>query len=311
MRPGSTGTLSMDLKQLEYFVRVAELGSFTKASMVLSVTQPTLSRYVRQLEVELRHNLFNRNGRGISLTEQGSLFLAHARGILEQINRARQQLEYMESSPSGRVVIGVPPIVGCILTTQLAGTFRKRFPNASLAIIEGKSWSIQEWLVLGRIDIGVWYSPAASPHIRITPLMDKDLCLISPAGSMPQKKTIDLKDLGLYPLILPGQPSTQRTLVETAAAKAGAELDVVLEVDGSRFILDLIDQGHGHAILPQYVMQESRFADRLQANLIVNPQLTTTLCYAVSSQRPLTRLAQATAELIESYLSAESEFAAR
>jgi LysR family nitrogen assimilation transcriptional regulator len=301
----------VDLKQLEYFVRVAELGSFTKASMVLSVTQPTLSRYVRQLEVELRHNLFNRNGRGISLTEQGSLFLAHAKGILEQCDRAQQQLAHTDGAPIGRVVIGLPPVVGCILTTHLVGTFRKQFPNASLAIIEGKSWSIQEWLVLGRIDIGVWYSPAASPRIQITPLMEKDLSLISRAGALPAKDTVSFKELRRYPLILPSHPSTQRTLMETAAAKAGTELDIVLEVDGSRFILELVNEGHGHAVLPLYVLEESGFGDRLQANPIVSPRLTTTLCYAVSTQRPMTRLAQATAKLIESYLDADSEFAAR
>ncbi|MCC6532603.1 MAG: LysR family transcriptional regulator [Burkholderiales bacterium] len=301
----------MDLKQLEYFVRVAELGSFTKAAMVISVAQPTLSRHVRQLEVELRHNLFNRNGRGISLTDQGSLFLAHARGILEQCDRARQQLDYMEDTPTGRVVIGVPPIVGRVLTTHLAGTFRERFPHASLAIIEGKSWSIQEWLVHGRVDIGVWYSPAPSPHIEITPLIEKHLWLISPAGALPDDATVDVRDLGRFPLILPSQPSTQRSLMEAAAAKAGTQLNVHLEVDGSSFILELVNQGHGHTTLPRYVMQESSYAGRLQANLIVRPELTTTLCYAVSSQRPMTRLAQATADLIETYLSADSEFAAR
>ena len=75
----------MDLKQLEYFVRVAELGSFTRASSVLDIAQPALSRQVRLLEVELRQNLLLRNGRGVTTTEAGKLLLEHGRGILHQV----------------------------------------------------------------------------------------------------------------------------------------------------------------------------------------------------------------------------------
>jgi LysR family nitrogen assimilation transcriptional regulator len=82
----------MDLKQLEYFVRVAELGSFTRASMSLDVAQPALSRQVRLLEVELRQNLLTRNGRGATLTEAGKLLLEHGRGILHQVQIARAAL---------------------------------------------------------------------------------------------------------------------------------------------------------------------------------------------------------------------------
>jgi len=76
----------MDLKQLEYFTRVAELGSFTQASHALDIAQPALSRQVRLLEVELRQNLLNRNGRGVTTTEAGKLLLDHCRGILHQID---------------------------------------------------------------------------------------------------------------------------------------------------------------------------------------------------------------------------------
>ncbi|MFZ9440589.1 MAG: LysR family transcriptional regulator, partial [Hylemonella sp.] len=82
----------MDLKQLEYFVRVAELGSFTRASGVLNIAQPALSRQVRLLEVELRQALLQRNGRGVTTTEAGRLLLEHGRGILHQVARAHEDL---------------------------------------------------------------------------------------------------------------------------------------------------------------------------------------------------------------------------
>ncbi|MEN9624294.1 MAG: HTH-type transcriptional regulator CynR, partial [Pseudomonadota bacterium] len=83
---------TMDLKQLEYFVRVAELGSFTRAAQALNIAQPALSRQVRLLEVELRQNLLVRNGRGASPTQAGQLLLEHSRGILHQVERAREEM---------------------------------------------------------------------------------------------------------------------------------------------------------------------------------------------------------------------------
>ena len=99
----------MDIKQLEYFVHVAELGSFTRASSVLNIAQPALSRQVRLLEVELRQNLLARNGRGVTTTEAGKLLLEHGRGILHQLGRAREDLERARGALAGRVAVGLPP----------------------------------------------------------------------------------------------------------------------------------------------------------------------------------------------------------
>src|SRR5512133_4378972 len=102
---------SMDLKQLEYFVRVAELGSFTRAAVALDVAQPALSRQVRLLEVELRQSLLTRNGRGAAPTEAGKLLLEHGRGILPQGERARGAPGRARGALAGRVASGLPPRV--------------------------------------------------------------------------------------------------------------------------------------------------------------------------------------------------------
>src|SRR3984893_11767503 len=102
----------MDLKQLEYFRHVAELGSFTRAASFLSVVQPALSRRVRQLEVELGQNLFDRNGRGVVLTDAGTRLLEHTRGILMQVGRARQELEDQRNGDSGQFLLGLRPRLG-------------------------------------------------------------------------------------------------------------------------------------------------------------------------------------------------------
>ena len=109
----------MDLKQLEYFVHVAEFGSFTLSSRFLRVAQPALSRQVRLLEVTLRQSLLTRDGRGAAPTEAGKLLLEHARGILQQVERARHDLEQQRGAVTGRLVIGLPPSVSRTLTGPL------------------------------------------------------------------------------------------------------------------------------------------------------------------------------------------------
>jgi LysR family nitrogen assimilation transcriptional regulator len=119
----------MDLKQLDYFVHVADASSFSKAAQLLSVAQPALSRQIRTLEVELRQTLFLRNGRGVTLTPPGVRLLAHARGILQQVERVRAELDESRNAPVGRVAVGVPPSVSRVLSGPLVAEFRARFPR--------------------------------------------------------------------------------------------------------------------------------------------------------------------------------------
>src|SRR5205085_4415586 len=139
----------MDLKQLDYFVRVAELGSFTRAAAVLAVAQPALSRQVRLLEVELRQTLLLRNGRGVTTTDAGKLLLDHGRGILRQVERAREDLGKVRGTLGGRVAVGLPPTIAKVMAVPLIREFRKRLPEAALSISEGLSISMQEWLLAG------------------------------------------------------------------------------------------------------------------------------------------------------------------
>ena len=134
----------MDLKQLEHFVRVAELESFTKASLVLSVAQSVLSKSVRHLETELHQALLRRTGRGIQLTNEGSLLYSHAKGILQQVAQARQALSDSKQSPVGTVILGVTPSAGKAMIANFVSAFRARFPRASLEIFEAKSWTLHE-----------------------------------------------------------------------------------------------------------------------------------------------------------------------
>ena len=109
----------MNLKQLDYFVHVAELGSFSKAALVLDIAQPALSRQVRALETDLHENLFLRNGRGVTLTDAGRRLFEHATAILQLVTHAREDLGASRGAPVGRVTVGLPPSMGRQLTLAL------------------------------------------------------------------------------------------------------------------------------------------------------------------------------------------------
>src|SRR3954464_9681768 len=126
----------MDLRQLDYFVHVADARSFSQAAELLSIAQPALSRQVRRLEIELRQALFRRTGRGVTLTAAGKRLLEHARGILEQVERARSDLEGSRDGDRGRVIVGMPPTVGRALSAKLVAQFRSQFPRANISIVE-------------------------------------------------------------------------------------------------------------------------------------------------------------------------------
>ncbi len=108
----------MDLKQLQYFVRVAKPGGFTRAALALDIAQPALSRQVRLLDVELRQTLLVRNGRGAVPTEAGRALLAHSRGILHQVQRAKEELAQARGALAGRVAVGLPTGVAAQPTSR-------------------------------------------------------------------------------------------------------------------------------------------------------------------------------------------------
>ena len=151
----------MNLRQLESFVRVAELGSFSKAARVLDIAQPALSRQVRLLEVDLRETLLLRNGRGVALTPAGRRLFEHGVQILQQVAQARADLGAQRDAPVGQVTIGLPPSIGRRLTKPLIEGFRAQLPQARITVVEGLSSYIAEWIASGRADLGLRLQPGA------------------------------------------------------------------------------------------------------------------------------------------------------
>jgi LysR family transcriptional regulator, nitrogen assimilation regulatory protein len=287
----------MDLKQIEYFVHVAELGSFTKAAVVLDIAQPALSRQVRALEAELRETLLLRNGRGVTLTDAGQRLLEHGNDILQLVAAARHDLGARRDEPVGRIVVGLPPSLARRLTLPLIETFRAELPKARIAIIEGFSVHIAEWLCSGRVDVGLLYNPETLTAIEITPVVVERLCLIGTRFARRQAR-VALKDLARYPLIMPQREHVFRKLMEAQATLAGVKLNVAWEVSSVPAILDLVRGGHGYAALTESAIRSDTHREPLAVIPISNPEIRSTLCLAQPSQKRRSALQERTAEAL-------------
>ena len=296
----------MDLKQIEYFVRVAELGGFTRAAAALGIAQPALSRQVRLLEVELRQNLLARDGRGAVPTEAGRLLLAHGRGILHQVARAREELGRVRGTLAGRVAVGLPTSLARLLAVPLTRAFRKQMPDATISISEGLSTAMQESLVNGRLDIAVLYNVRPSPELEITALQKEELFLVLPSTKIKKSNgaatPIALKALAQLPLVIPSRPNAIRMQVETEMAAIGCRPLIALEIDGVSAILDLVADGAGCAVLSRNAVASSVNPALYSLRAIRNPALRTQISMATSAQRPATLTQQATQGLIRDTL---------
>lgn len=292
----------MDLKQLEYFVRVAELGSFTRAAVELDVAQPALSRQVRLLEVELRQTLLVRNGRGAVPTEAGKVLLDHGRGILHQVQRARDDLTRLRGGLAGRVAVGLPSSVARVLAVPLTRAVRESMPDARLSISEGLSSGLQEGLASGRLDIVVLYNAQPSRELDIIPLLEEDLLLVRvrPPGlhEDPPPGPVTLQEVAAMPLVIPSRPNAIRMHVESEMAHAGLKPNVALEIDGVTAILDLVLDGAGCAILSHNALLNSPRPSAYTAQQIGTPPMRIALSLATSLQRPATPVQKATLDLI-------------
>ena len=287
----------MNFRQIEYFVNVAELGSFSRASAVMRTTQPAISRQVRALESGLKLQLFHRNGRGAQLTDAGQRFLVYAKGILHQLDGARHAVTGSDADLTGKVAIGLPPSIGQVMTMPVVRALRERYRNAELTIIEGLSVSLQERLLAGRIDVAVIHNPTPSPLLKVEPILTETVCLLSAARGV-KPGTVSFRALDQYDLISPAAPHPIRSLVEAEAARCNMKLKITLEIDAISNMLQLVREGYGHAVVPYNVVRAGMSGSGIIARPIARPMLKSTVALVTAARRPHTLLADGVTDIL-------------
>ncbi|WP_206995827.1 LysR family transcriptional regulator [Trinickia mobilis] len=241
----------MDLRQLRYFKVLAEHQHFGRASALLHIAQPALTRQVQLLESELGVRLVERHSRGASLTREGDLLVDRATFLLRYTDQIKVDIMDLAGTARGPVALGLPPALAGVVVPPLARTLRARYPEVRLRVIERFSPALCEALEQGTIDVAVLSGPiAATPFIHVERLMTEPMCAIGPAqdDQLPPGP-VSVHQLTGVPLILTGvQNSGVRLALERAAARANVELKGIIEVESATVATQLVEAGIGWTI---------------------------------------------------------------
>lgn len=277
----------MDIRQLRYFQHVAETGSFSRASALLRISQPAVSRQVQKLEQELGTDLFVRHGYGVKLTEAGTLLLERSRGLLRLLAHTKAEIAAGTQEPAGNISLGIPPAAGNYLVPLLVERYRSQYPRVFLQVLTGFSGYLQEWMVNGKLDVAVLHNPTPMKGVTITPLMIEQTYVVGPPDSnLGRGSPVTLRDLEGLPLILPSRSHNLRSYFENLAAQQGVRLSLILEVDGQSIIKALVKRGLGYSVLTQGAIHEDLKHGELIAVPFAPPGIAWTLALAERNQSP-------------------------
>jgi DNA-binding transcriptional LysR family regulator len=250
----------MDLRRLEVFAKVAELGSFSRAAEVLFLTQPTVSEHVRALEGELGLALLDRLGRGAEPTPAGRLLLDYARRILVLTAEARQALDHFQGRMSGTLVVGGSTIPGEYVLPALIGQFKGKYPDIAINLLVGSSRQVSEWIDEGRVETGVVGARPTLRSLTASELMPDELVVAVPAGHpWVGRRTVSLADVQAEPLIVREPGSGSREAFERALRQAGTDLDgfkLVAEIGSTQAVKQAVRAGVGITIISKRAVED-------------------------------------------------------
>ncbi len=267
----------MEIRQIRYFVAIYEAGSVTKASTRLLVAQSALSQQLAQLEDELGVQLFTRSPQGVSPTAFGQMFYDHSLEILRRLSDAVESVRQLGQNPRGTVAVGMPETISIALGLPLLQIVKQRFPDVHLRLTEDLSANLKERLREGRLDLAILFDDSMSDGLSVEAIVDEPLFLVSGAGA-PCPEAVTLSQALASPLVLPDLRDGLRSIIESAARKAGMGIsNLVSEVNSLTVIKHAVLQGLGATVLPLSCVTAEVQQDALRAQEITNPALRCTV----------------------------------
>lgn len=280
----------MDIIKLRTLIHVAELGSLSKAADRMRIAQPALSRHVRLLEEELGVRLFDRHGRGMVINEAGKEVLSRALRIINEFNDIKTSVAGDVGSLSGRIIIGMPPTVGEILSVPLVRAMRAAHPRLEIRFVTAFSGYLADWLQRGELDVAVIYDPQLVRSMRSRPLLLESLVLVGPPDAgLSLDEPVPFSRLGEEPMLLPNPRHGLRALLERFALAAEIMLSVDIETDSLHTLKDLVHNGFGYTVLPLAPIHADIVGGRLSAAALVDPVPARRLLLAYPPDRSISR----------------------
>ncbi len=278
----------MDIRQLRYFVAVAESGSFSAASSKLRISQPSIGQQVRNLEEELGTPLLQRHSRGIVLTPSGETFIELARGIIAKVEEAGRVIRDQSSEPFGELRIGMTVSATAPLAAALVRAVEAQYPRIRLSITEALSHYLIELLEDDHIDLALAFIGEYPDGVRGEHLAQEDFHFCIPTDfPLAGRTAVTMDEVLDFPLLVPPQSHMLRTQIDEAAAMLGKEVEVKLVVQSMGLMVDFVEHGIGVTILPFAAVARLVAEGRVAAVPIMAPKLTRTMTLLHSARRPM------------------------
>jgi LysR family transcriptional regulator, nitrogen assimilation regulatory protein len=282
--------LAADLQRWRAFVAIADFGSLTRAAVFLDTTQSILSRQLNALERDCGARLFNRTGRGMTLSDVGQRIMTQVRALLTEAERLEAELSGDAQVPTGVVTVASLPSISQPIVGQLFSRLRAQFPGIHLKILEGSSGQVEEWLADARVDIAILYryGTHTAQHEQTLAVVDSYL-IGSRSDKRTRSATVPLSALEGLPFILPSAPNGLRTALDTMARQKGIRLQPVIEADSLPLMRCLVETEQLYTVLPVHAVWQEVKDGRLQASRIVDPPFQRTVSMAFSRTKGVSR----------------------
>ena len=288
---------NLDLRRLRYFVKVAELGSLTRAAEALHVAQPALSQHMRSLEDALSVKLLARGPRGVAATEAGQRLLDEARALLSGVKTMAERVRGDAREPEGEVVIGIGQTIGSILMVPLLELAAKRFPRVRIQIREMLSGLLPEFVRSGAVDFAISYNTTSGNGIEAISVLSEEMYLVGQRRLAQRylvkslKGNVPVKALAGIPLYLSRRTHILRELIERVARDKHVALNLLAEVDSLYIMKELALGGTGFCVLSRANVRRELEHHDLYVARIVQPVVRRDICLVRRSGGALPRAA--------------------
>ena len=275
--------LDLNTRHLRIFVATVEAGSFSRAATQCGMSQPALSRIIRDLENSHQILLFNRTGRGVSPTAAGTKFLEYAIRILEDTDRLGEELAKVHDV--GDVSVSIPVRGGRFLVAPLIKRFTTRYPQSSIQVFENLNNDTKNLLLSGEIDIGIFYLPPNPAGLIYECIGFEQMYIVGrPDIVGTRNQPMAMSEISKLPLILPGTRHQLREIIDKAFAANGCTPNVVRELETVHAVLAFAMEGEGAAILPHSsISEEIEQHVPITARKITDPEIQRQIAIAVSN----------------------------
>ena len=247
----------MDIRQLQYLLEIEKQGSISRAGEQLHLTQPTLSKMIRNLEEELGLMLFDRSTRKLKATDAGRIVLSHAKSIVNALNDLISALEDLKQIRQGQITLGLPPVIGSSFFPAVISRFLQRYPGIAIQIVEEGGREIENMIVEGNVDLGVVVMPVENPSVAHIPLVSRKIHLVlSTAHPLAGRRKIRLEELKDESFLLFRKGFNLYDRVIDACRQAGFEPKKAHESAQWDMLAEMAAAGLGIAFLPETICRK-------------------------------------------------------